>query len=202
MDPADEPSGAEAASVEGARRTGGDVPGDGEAYVRAMELARLVTRPATRSWLQGERHRDFSLADMWLLLHLSERGPAVMSDLAHWQQVNRSTMTVQVIHLERRGLLVRSPDVRDHRVVLVRLTEAGRTAAHELESSVARAFGLAMDGWTRAEREMLAGLLARLAEGLDAARGQTAPGDREAIGEDALTCCDDDAPERGPRARP
>lgn len=136
----------------------------------------MLTRPGTRGWLQGGRPRDFSVADMWLLLHLSERGPVVMSDLAHWQQVNRSTMTVQVIHLERRGLLVRTPAVRDHRVVVVRLTEAGCVAARNLNVSVGEAFAQAMVGWTPAERDTLAHLLGRLVEGLDTARERIGAG--------------------------
>ncbi|SER82086.1 DNA-binding transcriptional regulator, MarR family [Propionibacterium cyclohexanicum] len=154
------------------------MPESQQVHGRAMELARMLTRPATRSWLQGGRHREFSVADMWLLLHLLETGPLAMSDLAHWQQVNRSTMSVQVFHLESRGLLVRTPDPGDHRVVVVHLTAEGRAAAREMADSMGRSFGAAMSRWTPAEITALEDLLSRLIGDLDAARARGgAPGE-------------------------
>lgn len=143
-----------------------------EVHGPALELARMLTRPATRSWLQGGHLQAFSVSDTWLLLHLWGQGPLTMSELAHWQQVNRSTMTVQVLHLERRGLLERTPDAGDHRLVVVRLTGTGRAAARGLDDGAAQAFAQTMAGWTDSERAVLADLLGRLTRDLDAARDQ------------------------------
>ncbi len=76
-----------------------------------------------------------------------------MSDLALWQSVDRSTMTVQVGRLERAGLVAREPDPHDRRAVVVAVTNAGRTA-YERNSAAARALvSTIVAEWTPAERD-------------------------------------------------
>ena len=52
--------------------------------------------------------------------------PVRLSELAEWQEVDRSTMTTQVRRLETMGLVARASDPRDGRAVLSRHPRRGR----------------------------------------------------------------------------
>ncbi|KWX02853.1 MarR family transcriptional regulator [Carbonactinospora thermoautotrophica] len=65
-------------------------------------------------------------AQQYGLLGSLEAGPRRMTELAEEQGVQLPTMTVQVNRLEKAGLVARSRDPHDARVVAVELTPAGR----------------------------------------------------------------------------
>ena len=56
-------------------------------------------------------------------------GPAELADAAG---VSRATMTGLIDTLERDGLVTRAPDTVDRRMMLVRLTEKGRTLLEDI----------------------------------------------------------------------
>ena len=84
----------------------------------------VIQRWTTR---RPQRHNPLGLSptDVWLLDRLATHAPARMSDLATWQDVDRSTMSVQVARLVNRGLAHRTTDPIDRRAVAVELTEEG-----------------------------------------------------------------------------
>jgi DNA-binding MarR family transcriptional regulator len=66
-----------------------------------------------------------------LLLHLSQTGPATLSELTMHLDRAPSTLSVKVAELESRGLLSRQRDAADARRALIWLTPAGRAALIE-----------------------------------------------------------------------
>lgn len=123
---------------------------------RVEQLVNSISRLSTRQSIQRamlDKGSALSPTDNWLLRHLADEGPARMSDLASWQSVDRSTMTVQVGRLERAGLVAREPDPHDRRAVVVAVTNAGRTA-YERNSAAARALvSTIVAEWAPAERD-------------------------------------------------
>ena len=60
-----------------------------------------------------------------LLATIEDLGEARISQLAAVDHCSQPTMTIQVRRLEEAGLITRTPDPRDARAVLIRITAAG-----------------------------------------------------------------------------
>jgi DNA-binding MarR family transcriptional regulator len=84
------------------------------AFERLFELLRRLTRPST------------SLTTASTLRRLDQRGDHRLSDLAAAEGVTQPAMTQLVSRLEHDGLAARAGDPSDGRVVVVRITDAGR----------------------------------------------------------------------------
>ena len=82
-------------------------------------LARWFSRSDVRSSMLANTDPALSATDAWLLGRITDTGPVRLSELADWQEVDRSTMTTQVRRLETQGLVSRAADPRDGRAVLV-----------------------------------------------------------------------------------
>ncbi len=92
---------------------------------RLRKLARIV------------RHNvdyGLSLTSATVLGRLHEGGPQRVTDLAALELVAQPTMTTIVGRLEARGLVARTRDAADRRVVTVALTPTGREKLAELRS--------------------------------------------------------------------
>jgi DNA-binding MarR family transcriptional regulator len=92
---------------------------------RLRKLARIV------------RHNvgyGLSLTSATVLARLHEAGPQRVTDLATLELVAQPTMTALVGRLESRGLVQRTRDGADRRVVTVALTPAGQEKLAELRS--------------------------------------------------------------------
>jgi DNA-binding MarR family transcriptional regulator len=68
------------------------------------------------------------------LATVAHRGPLTLGDLAAREHVTPPTITRVVDKLEREGLVLRVPDPRDGRVVMVSLTAAGEAWVAETRS--------------------------------------------------------------------
>ncbi len=63
-------------------------------------LVRWFTRSDVRRSMLADADPALSATDAWLLGRITDTGPVRLSDLADWQEVDRSTMTTQVRRLE------------------------------------------------------------------------------------------------------
>lgn len=117
--------------------------------------------------LLGPAGRDLSGNDVHLLRTVAAQGPMRASDLAAWQGVDKSTISTQVRRLEERGLVVRRPDPADRRAALLAATARGRKLRRRMDAAGAALFAELLRGWSDADRQALATLLARLARQLD-----------------------------------
>ncbi|MEV0128908.1 MarR family transcriptional regulator [Dactylosporangium sp. NPDC050688] len=94
----------------------------------ALDPARLTT--AVERLFSVLRHgnppNDISLTAASTLRRLEREGPRRLTDLAAAEGVTQPAMTQLAQRLERDGLAERTTDATDGRVVLVRVTQAGR----------------------------------------------------------------------------
>lgn len=87
-----------------------------------VERFRVLLAPQTWQRLG----MDLSRNDFFILLLLSRRGEARMSDVAAYLDVALNTATGVVARLQRQGLVERRNSAEDKRVVVVSLSEQGR----------------------------------------------------------------------------
>ena len=73
-------------------------------------LVRWFTRSDVKRSMLADSEPTLSWTDAWLLGRIADTGPVRLSELADWQEVDRSTMTTQVRRLELLGLVGRATD--------------------------------------------------------------------------------------------
>ena len=146
---------------------------DGEPTA-GMALERLVSvllrwgsRGDVRRSLLSDRVEDLSVTDEWLLRRVIDVGPVRLSELASWQAVDRSTMTSQVRHLERLGLVERQLDPTDRRAALVSATFIGRRLHGTNVARARMVLDQLLDDWSETDRADLARLLGRVTDALE-----------------------------------
>ncbi|NHC45818.1 MarR family winged helix-turn-helix transcriptional regulator [Motilibacter aurantiacus] len=101
------------------------------------------------------------------VLHaISTRGPVRPGDVAAEIALDASTVSRHVQSLERLGLVGRERDPADGRAHRVAVTSAGDEALDSARDARRAVLDAALAGWEAADRERLAGLLARLADEL------------------------------------
>jgi len=79
--------------------------------------------------------RAISMSHLHLMSFLDAQGPLAMSRVAELLGSGLPTATGLVSRMEERGLVVRTHDTEDRRVVTVSLTEAGMEELRELNSA-------------------------------------------------------------------
>ncbi|MCH9735266.1 MAG: MarR family transcriptional regulator [Actinomycetia bacterium] len=94
--------------------------------------ADLLSVVARINRLANQRVRmPIPFAQARLLSTIEDQGEARISDLAALDHCSQPTMTTQVRRLEAAGMVTRTPDPRDARAVLIRITPAGVAALHQ-----------------------------------------------------------------------
>ena len=143
----------------------------------AARLTWWTSRGDVRRRLLGAAG-ELSANDAWLLGTIAEAGTMRVSEVARMQGVDKSTISPQLRRLEQRGLLTRTTDPADGRVVLVTATDEGHRLHRELDASGAAVFADALQEWPDDDVAVLADLLTRLADhltvdgGADGTRGR------------------------------
>ena len=104
-----------------------------------------------------------------VLLLLLEKGegcskPHTPAELAEMAGVTRATMTGLVDTLERDGLVTRTPDPNDRRMMSVSLTEHGKARLEKILPGHFRRIAALMAPLSEAERKTLVGLLTKILE--------------------------------------
>jgi DNA-binding MarR family transcriptional regulator len=139
-------------------------------------LVRWFTRSDVRRAMLADAEPTLSWTDAWLLGRITDTGPVRLSELADWQEVDRSTMTTQVRRLEDLGLVDRDDDPRDGRAVLVSATRAG-AARHRRTKQTARSlYEKLLDNWSEDDMRAAAQVARRLTQTLESAAA-TSPRD-------------------------
>ena len=130
-------------------------------------LVRWFTRSDVRRSMLADTDPALSATDAWLLGRITDTGPVRLSELADWQEVDRSTMTPQVRRLESMGLVSRVTDPQDGRAFLVRATRAG-AARHRRTKRTARAvYEALLSDWSEDDLHEAAHVAARLVDTLE-----------------------------------
>lgn len=135
-----------------------------------LQLA-LLLRRAERTGAVRAGHTPALERSGYLLLQvLSAEGPLGVNALAERQGIDASTVTRQVVSLEKAGFARRSRDPRDGRAVQVEATPAGEAQLEQERARRSAMYDEILANWSPAERTLLAGLLERLNQDLDAFR--------------------------------
>ena len=119
----------------------------------------------------NRRNRDFapklsdvslSLADWRALSVMNRLDSCLMSELADFTTVDRTTLTRTVDGLVKRGLAARSASAQDRRQVRVEMTEKGRSCFTEALGALRTHNRQALDGLSEANLQQLRALLQRI----------------------------------------
>ena len=90
-----------------------------------------------------------------LLATIEDQGRARISDLAAIDHCSQPTMTTQVRRLEDAGLVSRTEDAADARVVLIKITDAGRAMLNRVRADRSAAINPYLDHLDDAQRRAL-----------------------------------------------
>ncbi|MCQ3930635.1 MAG: hypothetical protein DPW16_09250 [Chloroflexi bacterium] len=101
-------------------------------------------------------------AQGYTLLSLPEKGYLSMNDLSETMELAKSTMTRMVDQLVEKELVRRKPDAEDRRIVLVGLTNQGRTVRATLEKALQDFFRQVEAGLQEDERHLILRSLERI----------------------------------------
>src|SRR5690606_3428646 len=141
-----------------------------------LQLALLLRRAERTSAARGARSGHspaLERSGYLLLLALSTEGPLGINALAERQGLDASTVTRQVVSLEKAGFVRRSRDPRDGRAVQVEATPEGRQQLEHERTRRSALYDEVLEHWSPLERALLAELLERLNQDLDALRRAT-----------------------------
>lgn len=139
--------------------------------------AALIRAARAHRALAGQLLGDVGLhPGQELLTFLLEDGPRPPSVLAAALGVEPPTVTKMLQRMERNGLVERSSDPSDGRVRLVSLTAAGHAARQGAESMWSTLEAATTAGLDERRRDQLIELLAEVADALEAATAEGAPG--------------------------
>ena len=129
-----------------------------------MDISRML-RYRVRGGEQGAGVMQSHAARL-LMAHLAVGGK--MSQLSLAEKTHFSTPTVSILlrKMEQEGYVVRVPDERDRRVMLVSLTEKGIAFDREHLNRISENDRRATAGFTPEEEALLVSLLARIEENL------------------------------------
>lgn len=117
----------------------------------------LLSVVARINRLANQRVRmPIPFAQARLLSTIEDQGEARISDLAALDHCSQPTMTTQVRRLEAAGMVARTPDPRDARAVLIRITPAGVAALRQARLDRGAAIDPYLERLNHAQQECLA----------------------------------------------
>ena len=106
----------------------------------------------------------------FLLVKLAHLGPSRASELAEQVCADPSTVSRQVAHLVKSGLVERRADPDDGRASILVPTELGLAKVREFSSRRGRTLAPVVAGWSQADRDDLVRLLHKYTDGIEAHR--------------------------------
>lgn len=113
------------------------------------------------------RHAGLDPASVWVLHYVEAHGPLRVSGLAKCMELDSSTVSRHIRHLEENGYLSRTDDPDDRRATRVGLTRQGRAVLEQSMRARAGIVDAATADWSEADREALTTLMTRLASSID-----------------------------------
>ncbi|WP_245924025.1 MarR family winged helix-turn-helix transcriptional regulator [Paractinoplanes atraurantiacus] len=126
---------------------------------RALSMAAMRSDRVVNERLAGAGSRKWHYA---VLAALDESGPASQAELSRATGIYRSDIVAVVNELADRALVERSPDPADRRRNVVTLTAAGRRKLVKLDLLLRSVQDEVFAELTRAERDQLVTLLAKV----------------------------------------
>lgn len=123
--------------------------------------------------------RELDRSAYLLLGELDTHGPLGIGALAEIFQMDISTASRQTAALDAKGLVERSPDPRDGRVALHRITPLGRTQLNAARQARHVQYAAFLADWSEEERRQFAASLARFNQAIvEGRRGRCPIGEK------------------------
>lgn len=132
-----------------------------------IEIRRGASMSGLREFLLGSGDDALEQGQMDTLDMLASQSAWRMSELAEALRVDPSTATRAVQRLVNSGLAVRRPSDDDGRVVMVAITDAGRTRHADVAARRGRLMKHLLESFAPEERPVLADLLERFVGSVD-----------------------------------
>lgn len=132
-----------------------------------VQIRRGAAMAALRDYLLGTGDEALEQGQMDSLDLLACRPSWRMSDLADALRIDPSTATRAVQRLVSSGLAIRCPHGDDGRVVMVEITEAGRSRHADVGARRGELMAHMLGAFTPAERPLLADMLERFVSAVD-----------------------------------
>lgn len=146
---------------------------DAETYQPRKGVGHLLHRVRTEMLAAVDRELaadeelgplEVSSAQFLILATLSLGNVKSASDLCKGIQYDAGAMTRMIDRLEEKGLLTRSRDPEDRRLVNLELTEKGAAAMPRMRSCSMRVLNRFLHGFSKTEARQLEGFLTRMLE--------------------------------------
>jgi DNA-binding MarR family transcriptional regulator len=102
----------------------------------------------------------------YVTLKLLSAGPAGVTDLARFAELNPGAMTRLLDKLEARGIVARVADPTDRRALNIHLTDAGQAMWQDVNQCGQRVRERAMTGMSDEQRELLTRMLEQVRDNL------------------------------------
>jgi DNA-binding MarR family transcriptional regulator len=131
----------------------------GDVSDQLIRLLRLMDR--RQAQYQAEHPDAVERATYYLLVHLVKGGPQRAGALAESVHSDPSTISRQVAHLVRLGLVDRMADPEDGRATLLTATDEGRRVFEENRRMRIERFAGMLSDWPMDDRRKFAELLGR-----------------------------------------
>jgi DNA-binding MarR family transcriptional regulator len=139
-----------------------DVPRGADADQPVFQLMRRVLQEHTAAWQARVPHLT---KPQYAVLHAIAAQPGIdQASVGQIAAIDKATLATLLLRLEERGLIVRTVDVADRRRRLLELTDQGRAQLREAVRVANSVDPALLSRLTRAERDELRRLLAKLAE--------------------------------------
>jgi DNA-binding MarR family transcriptional regulator len=98
-----------------------------ELYEKLIQLQRLLQKQHIRGWARGGRLYDFARGQGRILAFLRLHDSVSTRDISYLLGMAVSSLNEMLAKLEKGGYITREPSEKDRRIMLVRLTEKGKT---------------------------------------------------------------------------
>ena len=128
-------------------------------------LGRILLR-ACANGFDPQRRVGLSALELRVLVKLVFDGPACMRDLCTDLSLPRSTMTDAADRLEAKQLIVRSPDPRDGRCIVLEATEAAQFTLSQATADLQPLTAAMLEEMSAPETKELLRLLSRALDGV------------------------------------
>lgn len=144
--------------------------------------AHLISRAARLLWRLGDlrlRPMGFAVGQMPVLFALKDGASFTQKELATMARTEQPSMAQMLARMKRDGLIDTTPDPKDKRSTLIRLSAAAKARQPEVKAMMEEGNREALAGFSEEEILTLAGLLRRVIDNLEevADRSVAEPGE-------------------------
>lgn len=129
---------------------------EGSSEIRAMNALRRLVSALRTTGAGAVVGQGLSVAQQFAIRVIGHQPGLAMTDLAAATMTTRSTVSEVVVRLVDRGLVRRTRDEADQRVVRLQLTPEGEAVYERLEQTVPERLVAALDSMDPMIRDMLA----------------------------------------------